>query len=140
MERYVRILAAMSALAAAAAYFLAPFVLRLLYGDVYASGPWSAIGAFRWLALAYLFAMVTPVLVVGEMLRANARALLFAALASLAVNVAANAWAIPRFGAQGSAAALALSEAAMFLVLFARCTARGDVRFGRLLRVQSSAQ
>jgi len=66
LEGYVKFLVSMSSLAAVAGYFIAPFFLRLLYGEVYASGPWSAIGSFRWLALGYLFALVSPVLIVGE--------------------------------------------------------------------------
>ena len=113
-----------------AGYFVAPFFLRLLYGEVYASGPWSAIGTFRWLALGYSFALVTPVLVVGEMVQGNAMALMLTSTASLGLNLVANAWAIPLHGAQGAATVLFACEAFMFIVLFARCAARGHVRPG----------
>lgn len=126
LEGYVALLVAASALLAAAGYFTAPFVLRLLYGEVYAAGPWSAVGALRWLALGYLFALVSPVLIVGEMVRGNAFALLAAATACLAINLAGNALAIPVHGAEGAAMALCASEAFLFFVLLARAAARRD--------------
>jgi O-antigen/teichoic acid export membrane protein len=128
LEGHLKLLLCLSALVAVAGYFLAPFVLRLLYGEPYATGPWSSVGPFRWLALGYLCALATPVLIVGEMVRGHARALLYIGLGCLALNLAANAWAIPAHGAQGAAMVLSGCEALVFLALLARCTARGDLR------------
>lgn len=128
LEGYVKFLLSLSALIAVAGYFVAPYVLRLLYGELYASGSWSAVGVFRWLALGSVFALVTPVLAVGEMAKGNAAALLFTTMACLGINLSANAWAIPMYGAQGAAMVLVASQAFVFLVLFARCAARRDIR------------
>ena len=128
LEGYAKLLLGMSSLAAVAGYFVAPFLLRLLYGEQYASGTWSAVGAFRWLALGNVFALVTPVLVVGEMTQGRVRALMFTSIACLGLNVAGNAWAIPMYGAEGAAMVLFLCEAFVFLVLIARCAARRDAR------------
>ena len=130
LEGYVKLLLAMSSLVAVAGYFVAPFVLRLLYGEMYAAGPWSAVGPFRWLALGYSFALVTPVLIVGEMVQGNAMALMLTSVSSLALNLAGNAWAIPMHGAEGAAMVLFACEAFVFLVLVARCVARHDVGLG----------
>jgi O-antigen/teichoic acid export membrane protein len=132
LDGYLKLLMGMSAVVAVAGYFVAPFVLRLLYGELYATGPLSSVASFRWLALGYLFAVVSPVLVVGEMVRGHARALLFAALACLAVNLGANALAIPRHGAQGAAMVFAGTETIFFAVLVARGVARGDVRLATM--------
>ena len=128
LEGYVKFLLSMSSLVAVAGYFLAPHVLRALYGEMYVSAPWSAVPAFRWLALGYLFTLVSPVLVVGEMAQGNTRALMFIAMGCLAINLLGNAWAIPLYGAEGAALAMFSSEAFVFLVLITRCVARRDVR------------
>ncbi len=130
LEGYVTLLLALAAVIAVAAFFTAPQILRLIYGDVYASGPWSAVGALRWLALWGLFALVSPALIIGEMVRGNALALLLAAAACLAINLAANLAAIPARGAEGAAMALAASEAFMFVALLARAAGRGDLAPG----------
>lgn len=124
---YLKFMLATSALGAAIGYGLAPFVLRVLYGETYASGPLSAVEILRWLLLAYFFAVVSPLLVVAELAHGNSRALLWTAAATLALNVSANAWAIPRHGAHGAAVVLAICEAFLFAVLLARCLARGDL-------------
>jgi O-antigen/teichoic acid export membrane protein len=128
LEANAKFLFGMSSLLAVAGYFVAPFLLHLLYGEQYASGAWSAVGSLRWLSLAYLFALVTPALVVGEIALGHSRALLFTSMASLGLNLAGNAWAIPRFGAEGVAMVLCSCEAFVCLLLFARCVARHDVR------------
>ena len=128
LEGYAKFLASLSALAGIAGYFVAPFLLRLLYGEQYASGPLSAVEVFRWLALGYVFAMVSPVLIVGEMVQGNTRALMRIAFACLALSLAGNAWAIPRYGAAGVAMVMFACEALVFAVLLARATARGDLR------------
>jgi len=132
---YLKFMLGMSALVAIGGYFVAPFVLRLLYGETYASGPLSAVDIFRWLALGYFFALVTPLLVVAELARGNSKALLLSAAATLAINVSANTWVIPRYGAQGAAMTLAACEAFLFAVLLARCAARGDLGGIRRTRV-----
>jgi O-antigen/teichoic acid export membrane protein len=131
LEGYVKLLLVVSTLVAVAGYFLAPFVLRLLYGELYAAGPWSAVGVFRWLALACLFALVSPVLIVGEMARGHAVALLSIGIACLGLNLAGNAWAIPMLGAEGAAIVLASCEAFVLLVLLARSASRRELRFDR---------
>jgi O-antigen/teichoic acid export membrane protein len=128
LEGHVTFLMALSALVAVAGWFIAPVLLRVLYGDLYASGPWSAVATFRWLALGYLFALVTPVLVVGEMVQGNARALLVTTASALAANLAANAWAVRAHGPEGAALVLVACEAYVFFVLFARSLSRGQVR------------
>ena len=128
LEGYAKFVLGMSSLVAVAGYFIAPFFLRLLYGEQYASGPLSSVGSFRWLALGYLFALVTPVLVVGEMAQGHVRSLMLTGIACLALNLAGNAWAIPMYGAEGAAMVLCACEAFVFLVLFARCAARGEAR------------
>jgi O-antigen/teichoic acid export membrane protein len=130
LEGHLKLMLAMAASVAVAAHFVGPFVLRLLYGDIYATGPWSAVEPLRWIALAYLFALVAPVLVMGEIAQGGARALLGSALASLAANVALNAWLAPKLGAEGAAIALCGSEALFLSLLLARCVLRGDARPG----------
>lgn len=132
---YLKFMLAMWSLVAVAGYFVAPFVLRILYGETYASGPLSAVDIFRWLLLGYFFAGVSPLLVVAELARGNSRALLSTAAATLALNVSANAWVIPRYGPQGAAVVLAVSEAFLFAALLIRCVARGDLGGLRVLRV-----
>jgi O-antigen/teichoic acid export membrane protein len=114
--------------AAVAAMLIAPSVIQLLYGEAYLSSPISAIGPFRWLALGGVFAWVTPVFVVAETTRGNARALMLLGLACLGLTVLGNAWAIPRHGANGAAAVLCLCEAFVFGVLLVRFAARRDLR------------
>ena len=128
LEGYAKFLLSMSALSAVAGYFVAPLFLRILYGEQYVSGPWSAVGVFRWLALDNLFALVTPVLVVGEWAQGRARALLFTSFVALGINLASNTWAVTSYGAEGAAMVLCASEAFVFLVLFARCAARRELR------------
>ena len=128
VESYAKLLLGMSSLVAVAGYSCAPLVLRLLYGEQYASGPWSAVGAFRWLALACLFALVTPLLAVGETSQGRARPLLFTGLACLGLNLAGNLWAIPRYGGEGAAMVLCACEAFVLLALLTRCIRRGEAR------------
>lgn len=113
---------------AVAAWFAAPTVISLLYGDVYLAGPDSAVDSFRWLAVGSLFAWVTPVLVVAETTLGHARALLLLGLACLAMALLGNAWAIPRLGAQGAALVLCLCETFVCLALLGRLLARRDIR------------
>ncbi len=115
LEGYAKLLLSLSALFAVAGYFLAPFFLRLLYGERYASGEWSSVSSFRWLALGYLFALVTPVLAVGESTQRHVRALLLTGIACLGLNLAGNAWAIPRYAAEGAAMVLCACEGFVFM-------------------------
>ena len=128
LEGHAKWMLGLAFTAAAAGQFLAPLIIRLLYGEAYLSAPVSAIGPFRWLALGGVFAWVTPVLVVAETLRGNARALMALGLACLGLTIAGNAWAIPRHGADGAAAVLCLCEAFVLAVLLTRFAARGDLR------------
>jgi O-antigen/teichoic acid export membrane protein len=128
LESYGKLLLAMSCLLAVGVYFTAPLVLQMLYGEVYASGQWSAVQTLRWLALACVFALVTPVLIVGEIAKGNARVLLSIASACLALNVAGNTWIIPAHGAAGAAVMWCVSEAFVFVVLLARSAAQREVR------------
>lgn len=129
-EGYAKFLFAMGALLSVATYFLAPFLLHLLYGDRYAGGPWSSVEVLQWLALAYFFALVIPVLVVAELARGHARPLMLTGLALLAVNIALNGLLVPARGAEGAAMAQCATEAFVFGVLVVRCLARGDARLG----------
>jgi O-antigen/teichoic acid export membrane protein len=128
LEGYAKLLLGMSSQLAVAGYFVAPFVLLQLYGETYASGRLSAVDVLRWLAFGHLFALVTPVLVVGEIARGNARAMIATGLACLVLNLTGNFLAIPAYGATGAAVVLFASEAFVFVVLFIRCAARGDAR------------
>lgn len=127
---HLKFVLGMSALAAVAGWFLAPLLLHLVYGDRYAHGTLSSVGVFRWLVVAFLFALVTPVLAVGELANGSARALLLTGGAGLAANAAMNAWAVPRLDAQGAALALCASEALVFALLLGRSVARGDAELG----------
>lgn len=128
MEGYAKLMLGASSLVAVAGYSCAPLVLRLLYGEQYASGPWSAVSAFRWLALACLFALVTPLFAVGETSQGRARPLLFTGLACLGLNFAGNICAIPRYGSEGAAMVLCACEAFVLLALLTRCIRRGEAR------------
>jgi O-antigen/teichoic acid export membrane protein len=128
LERHLTLLMALSAVVAVAGWFIAPILLRLLYGDLYAAGPWSAVATFRCLALGYLFALVTPVLVVGELVQGHAQALLGITASALALNLAVNSWAVRAYGPQGAALVLAACEAYVFVVLFSRSLSRGEIR------------
>ena len=130
LDGFAKFLLGMSALVAVAAYFVGPYVLHLLYGDQYSSGPWSSVGVLRWLGLGCLFALVTPVMAVGEIAHGRMRALLFTGIAALAINLAGNSWAVPAHGAEGAAAVLCATEALVFVVLLARCLARGELSIG----------
>lgn len=127
-EGHVKWMFGLAFMAAVAAMFTAPSVIRLLYGEAYLSDPVSAIGPFRWLALGGLFAWVTPVFVVAETTRGNARALMALGLACLGLTIVGNEWAIPRHGANGAAAVLCLCEALVLAVLVVRFAARRDLR------------
>ena len=128
LEAFAKFLLAVAALVAVTGYFAAPLLLRLLYGEQYSSGPWSAVGVFQWLALACLVTLVTPVLVVGELAQGRARALMFMSSGALCISLAGNTWAIPSYGAVGVAVVLLASEAFVFVVLFARCVARRELK------------
>ena len=128
MEAYAKLLLGASSLVAVAGFSCAPLVLRLLYGEQYASGPWSSVSAFRWLALACVFALVTPLLAVGETSQGRARPLLFTSLACLGLSLAGNIWAIPRYGSEGAAMVLCACEAFVLLALLTRCICRGEAR------------
>ena len=127
-EGHVKWMFGLAFMAAIAAMLIAPSVIRLLYGEPYLSDPVSAIGPFRWLALGGVFAWVTPVFVVAETTRGNARALMALGLACLGLTIVGNAWAIPRHSANGAAAVLCLCEAFVLAVLVVRFAARRDLR------------
>lgn len=128
LQGHLKFIAGIAALACVAGWFLAPVLLHLVYGDRYAAGPLSAVEVFRWLAVASLFALVTPVLAVGELARGHGRALLAIGALGLAANLAANAWAVPRLGAPGAALAQCASEALVLAILLARAAARREAR------------
>ena len=121
----------LASLLAVAAFFVAPWVIRLLYGDVYSTGADSAIMAFRWLAFGGLFAWVTPVLIVAEITLGHERPLLLLGLSCLLLAVLGNAWAIPRMGAMGASLVLCLCEVFVFCALLARLMARREIRLNR---------
>ena len=113
---------------AVAAYFLAPMVIRGLYGEVYATGSESAVEPLRWLALGGLFAWVTPVLVVAETTQGHARVLMWLGLSCLLIAVLGNAWLLPGAGAVGAAQVLCVCECFVFCALLGRFAVRGEVR------------
>ena len=68
-------------------------------------------GSVPLIALGHLAAIVTPLLVVGELAQGRSRALMFVGIATLLVNLSGNAFAVPARGAVGAAMVLCLSEA-----------------------------
>lgn len=88
----------------------APWLLRLLYGEVYS----EAATVLRVLSLALLF--IFPNFVLTHLLVATGRQRWNAVIAGVgvAVNVALNLMAIRRFGALGAAAATVITEATLF--------------------------
>ena len=135
LERCFKFLLAAAALVALSGYFLAPLLLRIIYGETYASGPLSAVGPVRWLAFGYLFAIASPVLVVAEIVHEKTRTLLVVALACLAVNLAVNAWAIPLYGAEGPAMAFVAAEAFVLAVFLARALHSRHLSLAGLVRI-----
>ena len=127
LEGYVKLMLGMGAVVAVAGVFCAPSVLRLLYGERYAAGPWSSVEVLRWLSVASAAALVDAVLVVGEIARGRTRALLALVGAAFVILVAAGAWAAPRHGAVGAAAAVCAVEAIILVVLVEDT---GGVHFG----------
>lgn len=118
----------LASLLAVTAFFVAPLVIRLLYGDAYSTGTDSAIVAFRWLALGGLFAWVTPVFVVAETTLGHERPLLVLGVLCLLLALLANMWAIPRWGAAGASLVLCLCEGFVFCALLVRFVARREIR------------
>ncbi|HJS59015.1 MAG TPA: polysaccharide biosynthesis C-terminal domain-containing protein, partial [Vicinamibacteria bacterium] len=88
----------------------APWLLRLLYGEVYA----EAGTVLRVLSLALLF--IFPNFVLTHLLVATGRQRWNAVIAGVGVvvNVALNLMAIRRFGALGAAATTVITEATLF--------------------------
>jgi O-antigen/teichoic acid export membrane protein len=130
LEGHAKQMLGLAALAAALAYFAAPVAMQLLYGATYGQPDGAAVAAFRWLALAGLFAWATPVLVVAATTLHQVRALMGLGLACLVLAVVGNLWAGPRLGAEGAAMVVLGCEAFVFLSLVAGLAAQGRIRLG----------
>jgi O-antigen/teichoic acid export membrane protein len=128
MAGYTKLMLGLACVISVAMMFVAPFILRLFYGEAYLAGPASSVGPFRWLALGGIFAWVTPVFVVAESTRGHARALLTLSLTCLGLSAVGNILAIPHHGAEGAAMVLCGCEAVVFCALLARSVARRDIR------------
>src|SRR5262245_33960715 len=103
-------LGGMLALGATAALGLgavAGLVPRFIYTAEYA----DVTGLLRMLALSLPFLYVNYVLTLTLTVRGHAPANAWISGAALAFNLAANLWAIPRWGAHGAAATAVLTEA-----------------------------
>jgi O-antigen/teichoic acid export membrane protein len=127
LEGYAKFLLGVGSTVAVAGVTCAPFILHLMYGDRYASGAWSSVEVFRWLSVAAALGFVNALLVVGELARGNGRALLALGITMLAGVVAATAWAAPRHGAEGVAAALCAAEGLLLVGLAARALSRREL-------------
>lgn len=120
----------LSSTVAVALALLAPSWLGLLYGPTYATGSHSAVVVSQWLAIGAVFAWMTPVFVVAETTRGHLRALMGLGLACLALALAGNLWAVPRWGAEGAAVVLVACEALVCIGLLLRSLRRHEIRSG----------
>jgi len=106
---------ALALIVTAAGYVLAEPVITLLFGVNYA----PAARPFRVLSLGLVFVFAIWTLHATAISANRERLLIRAALIGLVVNVAVNAYAIPRFGADGAAAATVIGEFVSLIVLVA---------------------
>lgn len=125
---YFRILLGAAAILVACGLYLAPVILGLLYGERYGDGPWSSVVAFRWLTLGFSCTLVIPILVVAALARHRERELLWVSTMGLVLNIAINAWTVPRLGAEGAAMATCYTEGFILLALTLAMAARGELR------------
>lgn len=109
-------------------WMLAPVILEVLYGTRYLSGTLSSLDTFRWLCLAFSFAILTPVLVVATLARRQESGLLSISVIGLAINIGVNLYTVPHAGAHGAAIASCATEAFIFFALLVRLTLTGDWR------------
>ncbi len=97
------------AVVAVTTWQLAPALLELLYGDKFTTGPLSAIGTLRWLALplgcSFLTAAISTILLADHREAAVLRLTGF----GLLIYVAGNLVLLPLWGFVGSAASSAVS-------------------------------
>jgi len=107
-------------LVAALAWPWAGGILRTLFGP----GFEAAAPALRWLLAAAAVVHLGAVLLTAVVARGDGGAVLRITGAALLLNVVANAWAVPRHGIAGAAAATLLTELA--IVLLAALALRRD--------------
>lgn len=128
LNGYLNLILGAAALFAVCGITLAPAILDLLYGGRYTSGPLSSLNTFRWLSVAFAFAMITPVLVVATLAQRRERELFAFSISGLALNLLINAWTAPRYGSDGAAMASCVSEAFIVAGLAWRLTRTGELR------------
>lgn len=112
-----RLLLGIGLVIAVAGYFLAPSVLRFLYGDNFITGTVSAVDTFQWLSVALCFASVIPALAISLLSAGREHILMRLAGVALVVNIVSNMLLVPAFSYTGAAISLALAECAFFLGL-----------------------
>lgn len=98
---------ALAAFGAGAAWPFAAPLLELLGGDPAFA---SAAGALRWLLLATVAVYVGSALLTAVVAAGRPRGVLGTAILALAVNLAGNAWLVPRRGMEGAAIATVATE------------------------------
>ncbi|WP_161974718.1 lipopolysaccharide biosynthesis protein [Piscinibacter terrae] len=130
---HARLLVGVAAAIGAAGVLVAPALLHWLYGERYSQGALSALPSLRWQILGACFALVTPILVVGKLAFGRERDMLWMSLAALVIAAMANAWAVPRYGAEGASAAYAVSEFALLALLWSRSALHGNGMLGARL-------
>lgn len=121
---YFKLLAGVAALTVSAGYLCAPYLLPLLYGETYGTGALSSVGVFRWLTVGFGLSLITPVLVIHAIATHDERRLAGTAVVLLVANILINAWAVPRFGAEGAALAPALTEMVLLGLLLRHALGR----------------
>lgn len=99
------------AAACLAAGALWPWTGELL--ELFRPGFGSAAGALRWLLGATVAVYAGSVLVTAVVATGDAGAMLVISSGALALNLVANAWAVPRFGIEGAAATTCATEVAV---------------------------
>jgi O-antigen/teichoic acid export membrane protein len=120
-----RMAAPLFALACCAAGVAWPHVgaiLRLIYGAGYEAGA----SAGRWLLLAAVAVYAGSAFLNAIVARGETKLLLLIVASALALNVAANAWAVPRYGIEGAGLVTLATEAWVAVCGLALLLRRGE--------------
>lgn len=130
LRSLVQLMLALACIVAVSAQWVAPRVLKLLYGSTYGEGEFSSVGILRWLGVAGAFAIVTPLLAVACLAQHRERFLLLVSTSGLVLSLAGHCVLIPQAGPQGAAMVLSAAEAWVMLALLTGAVRRGDLRLG----------
>lgn len=130
LASHARLLIGVAAAIGAAGVLVAPLLLQWLYGERYSVGALSALTSLRWQIAGACVSLVTPVLVVGKLAFGREKDMLWLSLAALVVACAGNAWAVPRYGAEGASAAYAVAEFVLLALLWSRSPLQGHGALG----------